>query len=223
MISCVPSEGTRLPSGQAHHIDCTSLPSQVLGGILICSASHAHDNYHITCRTFAMFPHAVSFWPPAARPLLHIQLCHRSRTTSPDRRDFSDLFLTLLTVRSVKTVTRTARLVTGSVFLSCSQESSRTSSLRLATNVCTNPTKPSVRGSLPKRVRCLIWNSGCHEHSRCCLHDVQDCQRLLLSAVTFLQLPEVHIHWDHGIEHFRVDNGHLSSSWRLLQPTTRIA
>ena len=29
----------------------------------------------------------------------------------------------------------------------------------------TSPTKPTVRGSLPQRVKCLIWNSGCNVNS----------------------------------------------------------
>ena len=55
-------------------------------------------------------------------------------------------------------------------------------------------------------------------HPRC-----SDGQRLLLSAVAFLLLLEVHIQHDNAIEHFGVSNGHLSPSWRLLQPTARIA
>ena len=42
----------------------------------------------------------------------------------------------------------------------------------------TRPTKPTVRETLPQRVRYLIWNSGCNVHSRCCVHDVQNGQRL---------------------------------------------
>ena len=42
----------------------------------------------------------------------------------------------------------------------------------------TSPTRQTVRESLPRRVRCQIWKLGCNLHSRCCVHDVQNGQRL---------------------------------------------
>ena len=45
---------------------------------------------------------------------------------------------------------------------------------------------------------------------------------MLLSAVASLQLPEVHIHWDHVTEHLGMTKSYLSPGWRMLQPITRI-
>ena len=59
-------------------------------------------------------------------------------------------------------------------------------------------------------------------HSRCCVHDVQNGERFLISAVALPQLPQVHIHCDNVIEHLGMSNSHLSPSWRLLHPITRI-
>ena len=47
----------------------------------------------------------------------------------------------------------------------------------------TSPTKPTVRESLPNRVRCQFWNSECSVHSRCCDHDVQSGQTSLSCRV----------------------------------------
>ena len=72
----------------------------------------------------------------------------------------------------------------------------------------TSPRTTALRASLPTLLRDgLIWTSGCDVHSRCCIPDVEDCQCLLLPAVALLQLPEVHVHRDHVIEHFGVSNG----------------
>ena len=75
--------------------------------------------------------------------------------------------------------------------------------MRMHSQTCwrTNPTKPTVHESLPQRVQCLIWNSGCNVHSRCCVDDVQKGQRLLLSAAAFLQLLKVHVQCDTVTEH----------------------
>ena len=151
MISCsVPSEGTRLPSDQAHHIDCMLLPSQVLGWILMCSASHAHDCYDLSSRTPSMLSHAaVSFWPQAVRSIIHTQLC------GPIRRGFPDLSLTetLHRQRGVKVITSTACLITDSVFLLTTVIASFLSPSR---NDClmdrsrrTSPVLPSVTIRIP--------------------------------------------------------------------------
>ena len=55
-----------------------------------------------------------------------------------------------------------------------------------------SPTKPSIPENLPQHVQCLIGHLVCAVHSQCCVHDVQDCQRILPSAVTFLQLRSSH-------------------------------
>ena len=153
----VPFDGTHLLSDPAHHVDCMSLPSSVLGWILICSMSHVHVRCHLSCRTFRFLSHAaVSFWLHAVRSLLHIQLCHRLRTTGPVRQDFPDLSLTQIPLlRKGKVITGTAYLVTGSVFL-FTTVIANFFSLRLETNVCwigfftaDSPVRPSVTIRIP--------------------------------------------------------------------------
>ena len=96
--------------------------------------------------------------------------------------------------------------------------------MRIHSETCRRtPTKPTVRESLPQRARCLMWTSRRHVHAGCCVHDVPDCQRNLLTAVAFLQLPEVYLHRHNAIEQFGVRSGHLCSNWRLLEPTAHIA
>ena len=52
-------------------------------------------------------------------PLVHVQLWHRSRTTSPVRRELPDITQpqTPHHKEDLKVIARTARLITGSVFL----------------------------------------------------------------------------------------------------------
>ena len=74
--------------------DCMSLPSPVLGWILICSMSHVQTRCHLSCGTFSLSSHAaVSFWPHAVRSYLHIQTlssvaCHRSLSSPKGALDY---------------------------------------------------------------------------------------------------------------------------------------
>ena len=94
--------------------------------------------------------------------------------------------------------------------------------MRMHSETCwrTNPTKPTVRESLPQRVQCLIWNSDAM-----CIPDAASTMfrkvnvffSQLRRSFNFLKFtsnetPSLNMS----------ASGHLSPSWRLLQPTTCI-
>ena len=63
-------------------IACRYLLQFLFGWKVICSMSNVHVRCHLSGRTFSMSSHAaVSFWPHVVRSLLHIQPCHRSRSS----------------------------------------------------------------------------------------------------------------------------------------------
>ena len=62
--------------------------------------TRSHVHYQLSSGTLLILSFdAVSVWPHAVWSLLHIQLCHRSRTVGPVRRDFPDLSPTQVLLR----------------------------------------------------------------------------------------------------------------------------